>query len=119
MALETCSNCGDPVRVRRRSASGEHWCSKPVCRNAKQRFYYARRKGVTGQVAADLVTQLVHDLAHLARTACRCGLADAIPGWAHRDARDPHSPCYGVGSLGPGLPPGLLDAVHPDLRPRG
>lgn len=116
--INPCSECGGPVPARRPSATGEHWCSKKDCQNAKQRWNYARRNKVDDLTQKVLIRQLVFDLAHLGRRPCeKCGLSDAVPGWAHRDARNPNGPCFGVGAQGPGLPGGLLDAIHPEVVP--
>lgn len=39
----TCSSCRGPVKVRRPSHSGEHYCARPDCQAAKQRSYRQRR----------------------------------------------------------------------------
>lgn len=116
LSPNACDNCGGPVLVRRPSKSGKHFCKASKCQTAKQRFY--REAGQTDSV--DLARQLVHDVANLARKTCPgCGLENAVPGWAHRDAPGSSRPCYASGGLGPGLPSGYLDAVHPELVPNG
>lgn len=108
-----CSNCQAPVQVRRPSKDGHHWCKQTLCQTAKQRHYRTARN----TEGDNLILQLVTSLAHLERTACGCGLQNALPGWAHRDPSNPNQPCYRSGSAGPGLPQGMLDAIHPELRP--
>lgn len=108
-----CANCADPVKARRPSRSGKHFCSKSACQTAKQRFY--REKGQVGPTLTLLA--LIRDLASLERSPCVCGLPDALPGWAHRDAPGSSTPCYRSGSKGAQLPDHALDAIHPDRAP--
>lgn len=110
-----CDNCSAPVAVRRPSASGKHFCKRSKCQTAKQRFY--RERGNLDTQA--LIGKLVSDLAAGRRVYCdKCGLKNALPGWGHRNGPNSLTPCYGVGSLGAGLPKGMLDSIHPELAPR-
>lgn len=111
LAPNPCANCGAPVAVRRPSSSGKSFCKLSACQTAKQRFYRERRNTSVD----DLVGSLVSALASGRRVECHgCGLENAVPGWAHRDAPGSGSPCFAVGALGAGLPSGMLDRVHPE-----
>jgi hypothetical protein len=107
-----CTNCADEVPARRRSESGKHWCQRPKCQSAKQRYYRKRVKAEADQTVAQVRAQLVYDLAHKERTNCaHCGLGDALPGWAHRDETGTKA-CVNLGSAGREVPE-LLDQIHP------
>lgn len=116
-AMNPCTNCGEPVAERRPSSSGTHWCIRAECQAAKQKFYRRRRAESAEQEAHPLRMKLITDLVTLDRTACtKCGLANALPGWYHRDETG-LAPCFGTGSLGKGLGAGYLDAIHPERAP--
>lgn len=86
-----CSNCQAPVKRRRPSLTGQHFCPKKKCQQAKHRFYHRRR----ADGAADLESKLkkthqkqlanfVGAVAHAERYDCgTCGRAGAIPRYSH------------------------------------
>lgn len=37
--MNICSSCGGPVKARRKSSSGEHFCPEPACQADKRRFH--------------------------------------------------------------------------------
>jgi hypothetical protein len=113
-----CSNCSNPVASRRRSKSGMHFCTRPACQAAKQRFYRHRREETAEEDARSEQLQLVESLVSSVRIECHgCGLENALPGWAHRDATDPVKPCTAVGNKGRKLGPGFIDTIWPELVP--
>lgn len=103
----TCDNCGDPVLARRPSRHGKHWCSKPSCQAAKQRFYYATRASTraaraegetTEQLVKALLTAIVGER-FLIDGCPKCGRRDAIEGWVHPTPGWTQV-CAGAGHLG-------------------
>lgn len=111
-----CSNCGNAVKARRPSQSGKHFCPRPQCQTAKQRFYRKAQNKAVKQTLLEVAAEFVRDLVQLERRECPgCGLPNAVPGWAHRDATG-LAPCFAVGSQGSAIPE-LLDVVHPERRP--
>lgn len=99
-----CSSCGDPVAARRKSKTGTHWCSKPECVAAKQRFYYRHRSTAEQERLAKRQTQIdrfdlvAHVIQGRPRTPCEtCGREDAILGFAH-PTPDWTAPCDGLGN---------------------
>jgi hypothetical protein len=108
-----CSSCGGPVKQRRRSASGKHFCTSPECQRAKGRHFYRRRAEVQTQIELQLLLNLVHALAHRRRQQCpECGLANALPGYKHPNRLG--QACLGVGQaqMGP-LAGQLIEAIWP------
>jgi hypothetical protein len=113
----SCTNCGGPVRVRRPSQTGHHYCSEPVCQAAKQRFFRSTQVGKANETAEAERLQLVADLATGRRSPChQCGLEDGLPGWAHRDATG-LKPCFALGNRGKLAGAPYLDAIHPGRVP--
>jgi hypothetical protein len=92
-----CTSCQGPVRVRRPSLSGDHFCKEKECQAIKQRKYHrirraeaARRAEEAAQVESranrERLLDLVDALAHAERVTCEaCGRTDALPGYAHPD----------------------------------
>lgn len=86
-----CSNCGDPVKRRRPSMTGKHFCGKRNCVRAKDRFYYRRRaegsmvdEGRRQEEARQLVANFVHAAVHGERADCgTCGRPDVVAHYAH------------------------------------
>lgn len=119
-----CSNCGDPVKRRRPSLTGKHFCSKKLCEKAKQRFYYQRRVDGSAESearrAADHQKMLVNFVGHVAnddRIDCdACGRAGVIPRYAH-PVPDWSAACNPVDRLpvsaDPNLTTKLMRAVYP------
>lgn len=114
-----CTNCTNPVAERRPSTSGTHWCKRPECQAAKQKFYRNRKAEEAERLATPIRLQLLNDVIRRERVVCSlCGLENALPGWAHRDrTAGGLTPCYGTGRQGPGLGTGYLDVIHPELVP--
>lgn len=90
-----CSHCDGPVKRRRPSLTGKHFCTKRECQRAKDRFHYRRR--TEGSVNAEAVLkkrleedhqqQLVNFIGHAAndeRVDCGvCGRTGVIPRYPH------------------------------------
>ncbi len=115
--VTTCTNCQGEVHVRRPSHSGNHYCAKPECQSAKQKFYRNRRAAQADLSATEERLELLAAVVNGQRTACpRCGLEDALPGWAHRNETG-LKPCFGVGAKGTAAGVTWLDVVHPDRVP--
>lgn len=110
--------CLNRVQTRKESKSGLHFCPDPKCQAAKQKAYRSRRREGNPSIN-EARRQLVADVAHLERAKCGyCQLENALPGWAHRDMRNPEKICTGVGRRGAELGGGgFLDAIHPELVP--
>jgi hypothetical protein len=94
------------VAARRKSQSGTHWCSEPVCVAAKQRFYRRHRstaeqeKLQNRQNKADRLDLVVYALRGKPRHACEgCGREDGIPGFVH-PTPDWSAPCDRLGLRG-------------------
>lgn len=118
-----CTNCGGPVKSRRPSESGLHFCSKRECVNAKQRMLRARRIGPPAAVQAKVaLAALIADAMqpNLFRSCDTCGADRVLAGWVHRKFGAPLEPCWGVGAQGADLGDmrsTALDAVMPHLAP--
>ena len=116
--VNSCSSCQGPVRVRRKSATGYHFCAKRACQNEKQRTYYRLRNSESGRLA-DL--DELAALAALLRaasgewTSCDwCRAAHVLPGWAHVGADG--KACTQLGARGPELGPraaAIIGALMP------
>lgn len=79
-----CSECGDPVRQTRPSASGLHFCRKLDCQKAKSRRLYQKRLDNQAGLERGLLLDLIHALAARPRKQCpECGLTNALPGYKH------------------------------------
>lgn len=86
-----CDHCGGALVARRPSLSGAHFCARPKCQAAKQRFHYRRRRdGIiardrdVAQERLDLLSNVLFRITHTDRVACEdCGRADAVPGVLH------------------------------------
>lgn len=116
MAENACTNCAAPVPTRRPSHSGTHWCQKPECQAAKQRYYRHRKAKVAEKTTAEVAAEFVSTLLYGERHRCHlCGLEDAVPGFVHRNT-DPMVPCFGMGNKGREIT-AALDVVHPNRAP--
>lgn len=104
--------CQNLVATRRPSASGKHFCTRPECQVAKQRFYRQRkieRERLEGQ---ELMLRFIADIVRGEREDCvYCGHEQALVGWIHRNQSG--SACNKLGTLGVGLPRGAIDLVNP------
>lgn len=90
-----CSNCSGPVKRRRPSLTGKHFCTKRECQRAKDRFHYRRRaENAIAEEASlarskaelrdDLIIAFVTTALQEPRVTCAdCGRGDAVPGYAH------------------------------------
>lgn len=118
-----CSNCSGPVAARRKSKSGTHWCSTPICVAAKQR-YYRRHRGEAEQTKlqkrqnqADRLDLVIYALRGRPRKVCdRCEREDGIPGFVH-PTPDWTAPCDGLGSRGGQAGIDWISAIWPDGAP--
>lgn len=110
--------CTNIVVARRPSTSGKHFCPAKRCQSSKQRFYRTLRLEQAKLAGRDVIAALIATLVQPDnRSTCpACGHEDALVGWAHRNAPG-GGPCFGLGNMGPGLPPGLLDIIHPGRAP--
>jgi hypothetical protein len=89
MKPHDCDNCGDSVVRRRPSKTGRHFCKRPQCQAAKQRFYRQRAKlDITPPEVAIENTKLALFAAIVQEKffigGCpECGQAPAYDGWVH------------------------------------
>lgn len=107
-----CSNCGDAVQVRRPSKSGKHFCPRPVCQAAKQRFHYRDRLERLAREEAGIPTheQVIEGLRLALFTALveeryltdgcpKCGQTPALQDWIH-PTPGWTKVCFGTGIAG-------------------
>jgi hypothetical protein len=112
-----CTNCQNPVLVRRPSASGHHYCKAPACQAAKQRFYRGRKERIEQDTFRHEALEYLEAALRGSRTTCpSCGLEDALVGWIHRD-ETMYGPCYGLGHRGREINAPFFDVVHPERVP--
>lgn len=86
-----CSNCGDPVKRRRPSLTGKHFCAKKGCQRAKHRFHHRRRADGAAESEAKraeahekMLLAFVAAVANADRIDCEtCGRRGVVPGYAH------------------------------------
>lgn len=86
-----CDNCGDSIVARRPSKSGKHFCSRPPCQAARQRWHRQNRPSVLAaeRAAAELESAKQALLAvvvgeqFLTDGCPECGQAPAYEGWVH------------------------------------
>lgn len=119
-----CSNpeCSNPVKPRRPSKTGNHWCPEAACQAMKQRqLRAARRNESLGRGGVeDERMKLVHAALHLPRRKCdECGLEDAVNGFLHRAAPGAREICEGTGGGGRAAGPAWIDLIHPDRANAG
>lgn len=102
--------CSNRVNARRPSSTGKHFCPAKRCQASKQRFYRTRRIKEATLQSGELMLALVRAMmVPDGRVPCaHCGHPSALPGWAHPADAAATTPCYALGKLGPGLPPGVL-----------
>lgn len=125
-ALHNCTNCGGPVRARRRSATGLHFCAARLCQNAKQRTYRKQREAAADEGLERRQEVFLGSIIAEAlsgdrwRTCGTCGAERVLAGWVHRKLGEPVMPCFGIGSSGVelgALRGTVMDAVMPHLAP--
>lgn len=128
-----CSFCRGPVQSRRPSQTGRHYCSKPGCQAAKQRFYRSERTRTGHKNAADREAEkaeiarrqaearddtfvaIIRALAHQERVACpECKRTDALPNYIHPDP-ETGAPCRELRELP--LPSGAGDKIVAAIWP--
>ena len=127
------SYCRGPVAARRPSDSGRHYCSKPDCQAAKQRYYRRMRTETGFKSAADREREraelaqrqadarddqfvlVIKALAAGERVYCEeCKRKDALPGYVHPDPES-GAPCRALRTLA--LPSGAGDKVVAAIWP--
>lgn len=86
-----CDNCEGPMTRRRRSASGEYYCSKEDCQKKRRARAHERKKADLDRgksleqdaldgACAEFIRAALHD----PRVACPlCGLTNGIEGYGH------------------------------------
>lgn len=121
-----CSQCDAPVKIRRPSLTGRHYCQKPECQRAKQRFFYRQRVEGTKSTMAEIERRLAEERDHLIITILRlvttgervlcadCGRPDVLANFGHPN-QDWTAPCPGGG--GAQYPKGLGDQIARTLWP--
>lgn len=116
-----CRNCGGPVKRRRPSMTGAHFCQLPACRAAKQRFYYRSRQSNEAELAKRSEEAGKASMAALVRAAItedrvdcdRCGRTGVVSGFPH-PTPEWNAACHGTGARE--LPRGtqwLVEAIYP------
>lgn len=115
----SCSNpeCPNVVQPRRRSSSGDHWCSERACQAMRQRQLRAaaRLAGKHRMTQEEERLELMRLALHGQRRPCpSCDLEDAIPGYLHRAAPGSRQICEGLGGAGRAAGVLWIDLVHPD-----
>lgn len=112
-----CTNCQNPVLIRRPSVSGHHYCQAPACQAAKQRFYRGRKEKEHEMKLQPEAIAYLDAVIRGPRTTCpACGLEEALVGWIHRDETGV-APCYALGNRGRTINAPFFDVVHPERVP--
>jgi hypothetical protein len=120
-----CSNCTLPVKVRRRSLTGLHFCAARDCQAAKQRAHYARRRAeadrrqeMDTEIAVDLAMRVLTAVINGDRVECEsCGRTDAIVNLIH-PTPDLTGACRELVRTAPpeGMGPRLVYALWPETQ---
>jgi hypothetical protein len=85
-SINEALRCVNQVNHTRPSRTGRHYCARIECRNARAREDQRERRGQRLRTDETYLRMFVHDLANLSMQRCpRCRLANALPGWPHRD----------------------------------
>lgn len=111
-----CSSCSAPVKIRRPSLTGAHFCIRKECQAEKQRFYQRRRSAEAARLEenerglqVDFILGVLWRATNVDRVECaNCGRADAVPNLIH-PTPDLEGACRALVQDDP--PPGLGSRV--------